>query len=159
MKQKELSGWLKAIVILGAVCVLFLGSVIAPSYGLGFSAGNPGLAHMFWPCLIFIWISMVPVCVVLVLVWQIAGEIGRDNSFCYKNAARLRTVGIMALTDTVLYMSGCAYLALTNMLHISVFLLIVGVVSIGAAMTVAAATMSHLIRNAADLKSENDLTI
>jgi len=159
LKQKELSTWLKAIVVLGTACVILLAGVIAPEYGREFAAGNPELAYMFWPCLVFIWISAVPVCAALVLVWQIAVEIGRDNSFCHRNAERLRMIGILALSDTLLYIVGGTYLAMTNMLHISVFLLIVGIVSIGAALTVAAAALSHLTRKAADLKSENDLTI
>ncbi len=93
------------------------------------------------------------------LVWQIAAEIGRDNSFCHKNAERLRLISFLALTDTVLYIASGFYLALANILPISVFLLIVGIVSIGIALTVASAALSHLTQKAADLKSENDLTI
>ncbi|NCB52241.1 MAG: DUF2975 domain-containing protein [Clostridia bacterium] len=159
MKQKELSGWLKSIVILGALCAVFLGVVIAPKYGYDFAEVSPELAYMLWPCLIFVWVSIVPVAAALVLVWQIAAEIGRDNSFCHKNAERLRMICIMALSDTLLYIAGGIYLALANILHISIFLLIVGIVSIGAALTVTAAALSHLTRKAADLKSENDLTI
>ena len=159
MKQKELSGWLKAIVGLGALCALFLGIVIAPEYGNKFALVSPELSYTLWPCLVFVWISIVPVAVALVLTWQIASEIGRDNSFCHKNAERLRLICVMALTDTLLYIVGGIYLALSNLLHISIFLLIVGIVSVGAALTVAAAALPHLTRKAADLKSENDLTI
>lgn len=159
MKQKELSGWLKAIVILGTLCALFLGIVIAPEYGYEFTEVCPELAYLLWPCLIFVWISIIPVAVALALVWQIALAIGRDNSFSHKNVERLRLICIMSLTDTLLYIAGGIYLALSNILHISIFLLIVGIVSVGAAITVAAAALSHLTRKAADLKSENDLTI
>lgn len=159
MKQKELADCLKGVVALGAVCVLFLGGVVAPEMGAELALGNPALAYMYWPCLIFIWVSAVPVCAALVLVWGIASEIRRDNSFCYKNAARLRAVSLLALGDTLFYLAGTGYLAASQMLHVGILILSAGVMAVGAAITVAAAALSHLTKKAADLKSENDLTI
>lgn len=159
MKQKELSVYLRAIVILGAFCVLMLGGLIAPELGREFAQGNPEIAYMFWPCLIFIWITAVPVTVTLVLVWLIAVEIGRDNSFCLENAARLRTISLLAAIDTVLYFLAAAVLAGLKMLHISIFILISGIIAVGAACIITAAALSHLTRKAADLKADSDLTI
>ena len=155
MKQKELSVWLR----LGALCVLFLALVFVPSVGQDIAGENPNLAPAYLPCLIFFWVTTVPVYAFIVLVWLIAVDIGRDNSFCRKNADRLRACSLLALLDTVLYLLAAVVLAYFHLLHIS--LIIGGVVlcAIGSAVSVCCAALSHLTRKAADMQSENDLTI
>ena len=113
----------------------------------------------YLPCLIFFWVTTIPVYAFIVLVWLIAVEIGRDNSFCRKNADRLRACSLLALLDTVLYLLAAVVLAYFHLLHIS--LIIGGVVlcAIGSAVSVCCAALSHLTRKAADMQSENDLTI
>ena len=161
MKQKELSVWLRIILALGALCVLFLALVFVPSVGQDIAGENPNLAPAYLPCLIFFWVTTIPVYAFIALVWLIAVEIGRDNSFCRKNADRLRACSLLALLDTVLSLpldrvSPEAYF---HLLHIS--LIIGGVVlcAIGSAVSVCCAALSHLTRKAADMQSENDLTI
>ena len=53
MKQKELSRWMKAIVVLGFICVLFLDAVWVPELGKDLAGNTPELQRMFWPCLIY----------------------------------------------------------------------------------------------------------
>ena len=143
MKQKELSRWMKAIVVLGKDL-----------------AGNtPELQRMFWPCLIYFWISTIPVMVFMALVWKMATEIGRDNSFCMKNALRLRTCSLLAAADTLYYIIGGVVLLSMNLLHIGIAIIGLGVCAVGAAISVLCAALSHLTRKAADMRSENDLTI
>lgn len=159
MKQKELSIWIRIIVILAAVCVAILGCFVAPEIGSILVELNPDYASFYWPCLIFIWITAIPVCAFLLMVWQIATDIGRDKSFCHANARRLKVCCILALTDTLLYICGGIVLGLTNALHFSVLFIIVTLVSVGFVITVCCAALSHLTRKAADLQSENDLTV
>ena len=106
MKQKELARWMKVIVVLGFLCVLFLDAIWVPELGRDLAWNTPNLKVMFWPCLIYFWISTIPVMVFMALVWQMATEIGRDNSFCMKNALRLRTCSLLAAADTVYYIIG-----------------------------------------------------
>ena len=152
MKQKELSRWMKAIVVLGFICVLFLDAVWVPELGKDLAGNTPELQHMFWPCLIYFWISTIPVMVFMALVWKMATEIGRDNSFCMKNALRLRTCSLLAAADTLYYIIGGVVLLSMNLLHIGIAIIGLGVCAVGAAL-------SHLTRKAADMRSENDLTI
>lgn len=159
MKQRELSVWIKITAVLGAVCVLFLGGVIAPDIGREFAVSNPDFAHMYAPCLGFIWLTALPVLAVAVCAWLIGGEIGRDNSFCLENAARLRFCCFMAVTDTALYLIGGIVLASLHALHIGIALLILGICAVGVACTVLFASLSHLTARAAAMQSENDLTI
>ena len=130
-----------------------------PSFDFLFFGLSPNLKVMFWPCLIYFWISTIPVMVFMALVWQMATEIGRDNSFCMKNALRLRTCSLLAAADTVYYIIGGVVLLSMNLLHIGIAIIGLGVCAVGAAISVLCAALSHLTRKAADMRSENDLTI
>ena len=46
-----------------------------------------------------------------------------------------------------------------NLLHIGIAIIGLGVCAVGAAISVLCAALSHLTRKAADMRSENDLTI
>ena len=161
MKQKELSLWLRAIVILGAVCVLALGVGITAHLQLLWlhAYEYPDLVLPSRWLAVPLWISVVPVGWFLALVWQMAGEIGRDNSFCMENARRLKTCAALALTDTVLYAVAGPVLTLTGQLPGRTLAAVVLIVAVGLAMAVCCAALSHLTRKAAELKQENDLTI
>lgn len=154
MKQKELARWLRAIVLLGAACVLALGVGITAHLWLGMGEELPSR----WLA-VPLWISVVPVGWFLALVWQMAGEIGRDNSFCMENARRLKTCAALALADTVLYALVGPAMTLAGQLPGRTLAVVVLIVAVGLAMAVCCAALSHLTRKAAELKLENDLTI
>ena len=89
--------------------------------------------------------------------WQICTEIGRDNSFCHKNASRLSGIGFCALVDT----GYCAVGTVTLEILVGSPIWVTGlmVCTVGLAIALAAFLLSHLVLKAADMKSENDLTI
>ena len=87
--------------------ILFL-AVMAAVYYIGIFPGtiremgaqNVGTAWLVTPGIVAVSISAAPIAIALVLFWQICTEIGRDNSFCHKNASRLTGIGFCALVDT-----------------------------------------------------------
>lgn len=159
MGQRELSIWLRAVVILVFLCCLFLGGLAGTELVDELVMAKPAYENLYLPGLIFFWVTLLPVIAALVLAWRIFTEIGRDNSFCEKNALRLRGISRLALLDTLLYIACAAVLACLRLLHPGFFLMFLAVVFVGIAMTITSASLSHLTRKAADLKSENDLTI
>lgn len=102
-------------------------------------------------------ISAIPIAIALVLFWRICTEIGRDNSFCHKNARWLSGIGFCAMLDT----GYCAVGTVTIELLVGspIWLLGMGVCVVGLAIAMAAFLLSHLVLKAADMKAENDLTI
>ena len=159
MKQSELSKWLKVIAAVAALCCVALGAYIMPLLGDDVVQQFPEYRNMYWPCLVFFWVTELPVLAALVCAWQIFTQIGRDNSFCMENAARLRTVSRLAILDTVLYVLAAVALAVLKLLHPSLLIADMAVVFVGLAVAVASAALSHLTQKAASLKDENDLTI
>ena len=158
MKQKELSVWLRAVVIIGwcacAMLAFFVGPWIARDLSL-----EPEFAYLAMPCLAVFWIGLAVAAIALWFAWRIFGEIGRDNSFCPENARRLRTISRLALADTVLCLLSMGALMLLHAMHPGVFLLMLLIAAVGGGFTVAAAALSHLTSKASALQDENDLTI
>ena len=159
MKQKELSRWLRVVVVIGWIACLLLSVWIMPALARESAEGIPELAYLEWPCLAVFWLGMVPVILALWFGWKIFVEIGRDNSFCRDNARRLHIISALALADTLLCLLSMIILILLNALHPGIFLLMLFIAVAGAGVTAAAAVLSHLTLKAVNLQDENELTI
>jgi hypothetical protein len=159
MKQKELAKWLRIIIVFAALTGAFLSFVIAPALGREAVLMNPELEYMYWPCLIFIWITAVPFYFSLYKGWLICQEISNDNSFCQENAQRLKEISKLALSECILYSVAMIILFVLNLLHPSILLMTLFIIFVGISIAVVSAAISHLVEKASELKKENDLTI
>jgi uncharacterized membrane protein len=159
LKQKELSVWLKAVLVLLAASCLVLAFLIVPEQADELVTAHPEYRDCFLPCLIFVEATFLPVFAALILAWQIFSDIGRDSSFSAKNALRLRSMSRLALLDTVFYVIGAVVLLAQDLLNFDILFVIICIVFMGFCFTVACAALSHLTKKAAEMKSENDLTI
>lgn len=159
MKQKELSRWLQAIVIVCWVLCAVMGFLVAPWVFRQIAEADPARAWLTPMRLIVFWVALVPVIVALGLGFRIFGEIGRDNSFCPENARRLKIISYLAAGDTILVLLYSLALLPMNALYPAQMLLHLGILFVGVAVTVASAALSHLTHKAAVLQDENELTI
>ncbi len=159
MKQKELSRWLRAVVVVGWIACLLLAWPVAPKLAQDAAADVPELAYLAGPCLALLWLGLAVIAAALWFAWRIFAEIGRDNSFCRENARRLRVISFLALADTILCIVAILALLALRALHPGVFLLMLLIAAVGAGIAVAAAALSHLTLKAALLQAENDLTV
>ena len=159
MEQKTLAKWLKIILIgigLGGLVVFFF---IIPSFGVSMMQEYPEFSNRFWPWLIFLWACGIPCYAVLFFGWKIATNIGRDQSFSETNANHLKWIAYLAAGDGVLFFAGNLIMLLTNMSHPGIVLLSLLVVFAGVAVAVASGALSHLVKKAAVLQEQSDLTI
>lgn len=159
MKQATLARWLKAVLLCAALGALAVYGFILPALGQGIVAQNPEFFGYYWPWLIFLWATGVPCCIAFVLGWRIASRIGADRSFSQENAADLKWISILAALDSGYFFLGNVVFLLLNMHQPGVLLLALIVVLIGAAISIAAAVLSHLVQKAAGLQEQSDLTI
>lgn len=159
MKQTELVKWLKIIIVFAALLGLFLCFVLAPNIGKDTAAMYPEVDYMFWPCLIFIWITAIPFYIALYKGWLMCKEISKDNSFCLDNAKRLKDIGKLALFESIFYFVGMIILLNMNLLHPSIFFMMVFIIFVGISIGIVSFALSHLVEKASELKDENDLTI
>lgn len=159
MEQKHLSKWLKLILIGVGICGLIMYAFVIPMYGLGVRAKYPEFSNRFWPWLIFIWVSGIPCFMVLKFAWNISTNIGKDQSFTERNASLLKLISIVSLADAGFFFIGNIVLLLLNMSHPGVVIASVAIVFVGVAVAVASAVLSHLVKKAASLQEQSDLTI
>ena len=159
MKQKGLSRWLKAIIIGVGVCGLVILFAVIPQTGFDMAILYPEFSWCFWPWLIFLWMTGIPCFAVLVLGWKIASNIGKDRSFTLENAGYLKWIAwIMAVDSAFFFIVNIIY-GLLGMNHPGILIMSVLVTFAGVIVTVVAAVLSHLVRKAADLQEQSDLTI
>lgn len=159
MDQKTLSKWLKTILVGIALCAVAVYGWIIPSMGRSIKMANPEFAYCYWPWLIFIWMTAIPCFGVIGLAWRISTNIGLDRSFTDENALLLKWIAVLAAGDGAFFFAGNAVFAFLNMNHPGVLLASLAVVFTCIAVSVAAAALSHLIKKAAVLQEQSDLTI
>lgn len=159
MSQKSLSKWLKGIIAGMAVCGAIIYLYLIPVWGRDLVEANPEFSNCYIPWLAVLLISAIPCYLGLYFGWKIAAEIGKDNSFSMENALYLKNISILAALDSVYFFVANLVLMIINMNHPGIFLISLLVVFAGIAVTVAAAALSHLVKKAADIKAENELTI
>ncbi len=165
MQQKTLVSWLKAILVLFGLLFAVLLFLVVPFMGQQAISRTKEAAFLFWPCLVFIWILGIPICLMLREAWHVCCRIGAGRPFCPDNARSFVAIGQYSLLDCGLLFFGNVMLAAICLLRrlpvyppavpiFSFFLIFIGL-----AVAVAAATLSHLIYKASDLNEENQLTI
>ncbi|MBR3963292.1 MAG: DUF2975 domain-containing protein [Oscillospiraceae bacterium] len=160
MTQKNLSTWLKAVIIgtgFFGIAVFFL---IIPAYGKSLASTAPEFAYCYWPWQIFLWLCSLPCFVSLVFGWKIAKNIGNDNSFSFENAKNLKIISCLAAGDSAFFFLGNWALLFMNMSHPGVAIIFAPlVIFVGIAVAVVCAALSHLVYKSAVMQAENDLTI
>lgn len=159
MEQRTLVQWLKFLVLFAGVCGAVLCAGVLPLAGKHLAAQYPEFAYCYLPWLIFLWLLAAPCFGALILAWKIFGNIQRDCSFCEENADYLRRVSYLAAADAGLLFLGNILFLLLNMNHPSVLLFSLLIVVLGIAASVASAVLSHLVKKAALLQEQSDLTI
>ena len=159
MKQSTLAKWLKIVLVGVGICGIVGYAWVIPSFGQSLVRDNPEFAYCYYPWLIFLWATAVPCYIALALGWRIASNIGEDRSFSMDNAKLLKWIAYLAVGDAgFFFVMNVLYLFL-GMSHPGVTLVSLIVVFAGIAVSVAAATLSHLVHKAAELQEQSDLTI
>lgn len=159
MKQTTLAAWLKAILLGMGVCGLGVYAGAIPVLGESVVAEYPEFRRCYLPWLGLIWATAVPCFLALGCGWRIAGNIGRDRSFTVTNARLLRWISVLAVLDAAVFFAGNLIYLLLDMNHPGIVLFSLMVSFAGVAIAVASAALSQLVRRAAALQDQSDLTI
>lgn len=159
MEQKNLSKWIKFVIIGVGICGLVIYALVIPMLGSELKTSYPEFSNRFWPWAFFIWVSGIPCYIVLVFAWKISSNIGNDRSFTEQNAHYLKLISVIAVVDTMFFFAGNIVLLLFDMSHPGIVIASLLVDFIGVAIAIAAAALSHLVKKAAVLQEQSDLTI
>lgn len=150
---------MKLAALAAALIGLLAAFVFLPMLASALLEEFPAYQKWYWPCLIYGWAVLAPGFAGLWEFWKICVEIGRDNSFSQKNARTLFRICLLALTMAALLAVGVAALCLLGMGLPALLIAMLGFAAACALVALLANALAQLVRRAAAIKSENDLTI
>lgn len=158
MKQVS-TFFLKIAVFLLGIPVLAFGI-----YGLTWLAKNPvnpDYAHILYPIVIGIYVTVIPYFIALFQAFKLLSYIDKSHAFSELSVKALKNIKFCAMTIIGLYVVILPFVYVVAELDDAPGLIIVGMLPIFASLVIAvfAAVLQKLLKEAIDIKSENDLTV
>ncbi|MCM3691003.1 DUF2975 domain-containing protein [Neobacillus niacini] len=122
---------------------------------------NPDYAYMLYPIVIGMYVSAIPFFVALYQAFKLLSHIDKNQAFSELSVIALKNIKICAMTISGLYLVILPFVFLIAELDDAPGLVIIGMVPVFASMVIAvfAAVLQRLLKEAIDIKSENDLTV
>lgn len=147
-----------AVFLIGAP-VLALG--VFGIYYLLKNPANPDYAHILYPIVIGMYISIVPFFGALWQAFKLLNYIDKNQAFSDLSVAALKKMKLFAMIISGLYVIVLPFIAMVAELDDAPGLIIIGMVPIFAPFVIAvfAAVLQRLLQEAINIKSENDLTV
>ncbi|MCU0097552.1 DUF2975 domain-containing protein [Bacillus sp. OR9] len=109
--------------------------------------------------IVFIWITGIPFFITLVLGWQICSDIGYDQAFTLENADRLRRISSLLMLESGLYIFALLYLLISGDYNTNILMLLLPTLFFAIVISIFTSMLSYLVRNACEIKQDNELTI
>jgi hypothetical protein len=151
--------FLKIAVILIGIPILALSIFGLP--WLANNPANPDYAHMLYPIVVGMYVSVIPFFAALYQAFKLLSYIDKNQAFSELSVKALKNIKFCALTISGLYVVILPFVFLVAQQDDAPGLIIVGMVPTFASMVIAvfAALLQKLLKDAIDIKSENDLTV
>jgi len=151
--------FLRIAVILMGIPVLALGIVAIP-----WLMNNPvstSYSHLLYPIIIGMYVSTIPFFVALYQAFKLLIYIDKNKAFSYLSVKALKNIKFCALIICSVYVIALPFVFLVAELDDAPGLVIVGMVPSFASLVIAvfAAVLQRLLKEAIDLKEENDLIV
>jgi uncharacterized RDD family membrane protein YckC len=122
---------------------------------------NPDFAHILYPIVIGMYVSVIPFFVALYQAFKLLSYIDKNQAFSELSVKALKNIKICAMTISGLYVVILPFVYLVADLDDAPGLIIIGMVPIFASLVIAvfAAVLQRLLQEAIYIKSENDLIV
>lgn len=120
---------------------------------------SANLKTLYTPFVAFIWVTTVPFFIALFLGWSICTDISFDQAFTAKNAERLKIISFLSMIEGILYTSALFFIFKFETYSINSLIILVIILFFSVIISVFTSMLSHLVRNASEIKQDNDLTI
>ncbi|KJS23600.1 MAG: membrane protein [Clostridiaceae bacterium BRH_c20a] len=119
------------------------------------------LAYFLYGILIVMYISAIPFFVTLYQAFRLLSYIDKNKAFSELSVRALRNIKFCALTISVLYLISMPFFFLIGEIDDAPGVIVIGMVLTFAPMVIAvfAAILQKLLKDAIDIKNDNDLTI
>ena len=156
MKQKKICRWLKGLtVLLGTMGVAFFGGVTV----LAFYMRQQNPQDPVWSFVFFSWYTAVLSYGVLFQYLNVCTQIGRDNSFSLENVRSFHRMAMLGVAAGAGYLVRMVYLIAAGGFRWPAFLYNLALILLSVVFVTLCEALSQLVRNAYEVKRENELTI
>ncbi|MGS2778728.1 DUF2975 domain-containing protein [Robertmurraya sp. GLU-23] len=122
---------------------------------------NADFDHILYPILVGMYVSVIPFFGALYQAFKLLSYIDKNEAFSELSVKTLQKIKFCALTFSGLYVAVLPFVFVVAELDDAPGLVIVGMVPVFASLVIAvfAAVLQRLLKEAIDIKSENDLTV
>jgi hypothetical protein len=151
--------FLKIAVVLIGIPILVLCILGVP--WLINNPANPNYAHLLYPILICMYVSVIPFFIALYQALRLLSYIDKNKAFTESSVKALKNIKFCAFTISILYAAAMPFIFGVADKDDAPGLVLFGLVFVFAPVVIAifAAVLQMLLRNAIDIKKDNDLTI
>jgi hypothetical protein len=124
-------------------------------------AAGSELAYLIYGILVVMYVSAIPFFVALYQAIRLLSYIDKNNAFSELSVKALKNIKYCATTITILYVAGMPLFYLMGEKDDAPGVILIGMMFVFAPLVIAvfAAVLQKLLKNAIDIKSENDLTV
>ncbi|WP_284645541.1 DUF2975 domain-containing protein [Paenibacillus silviterrae] len=153
--------FLKAAVILIGIPVLAMCIFLVPEIGSFAAELYPDIAYMNELVYIDLYAMTIPFYFALYQAFQLLNYIDKNKAFSELSVRALKNIKFCAITISSLFVLGMPLFYLMAEKDDAPGIIVIGLVMIFASMVIAvfAAVLQMLLKEAIDIKSENDLTV
>ncbi|WP_057915526.1 DUF2975 domain-containing protein [Peribacillus muralis] len=153
--------FLKIAVILIGLPVLALCIFLVPEIARFAVELFPNIPFLNVLVFIYMYVTAIPFYVALYQALKLLSYIDKNKAFSGLSVMALKKIKYCAMTISSLYVVGMPFFYFMAELDDAPGIIVIGLVIIFASMVIAvfAAVLQRLLKNAIDIKSENDLTV
>ncbi|QWU45668.1 MULTISPECIES: DUF2975 domain-containing protein [Bacillus] len=153
--------FLKTAIILIGIPVLALCIFLVPNIGNYAAELYPDIAYIKYLILINLYATVLPFYFALYQAFKLVSFIDKGNAFSKLSVRALKKIKNCAVTISILYVVGMPLFYLVAERDDAPGIIILGMLMIFASLVIAvfAAVLQRLLKDAIDIKSENDLTV
>jgi hypothetical protein len=160
MKQVTIL-FLKIAVILMGIPVLAFGIFLVPDIADFAAELYPDMAYIKYLVFIDLYASAIPYYLALYQAFLLLCYIEKNKAFSDLSVKALKMIKYCAITITILYVAGLPLFYLVGEKDDAPGVIVIGLIMVFASMVITffAAILQMLLKEAIDIKSDNDLTI
>ncbi|MGM0838042.1 MAG: DUF2975 domain-containing protein [Bacillota bacterium] len=159
--MKRETFFLKFVVVLMGLPVLALCIFVLPEIAEFFAELNPKLDFLQYPFLIGLYVTAIVFFAALYQTLKLLSYIDKNEAFSELSVRALKIIKYCAITISAFYVVFMPIIYLMAEVDDAPGMILIGMVIIFGCMVIAvfAAVLQKLLKNAIDIKSENDLTV
>lgn len=153
--------FLKIALVLIGIPILALCIFLVPKIANYSAELFPNIAYIKYIVFIYLYVTAIPFYFALYQAFKLLSYIDKNKAFSSLSVRALKNIKYCAVTISIFYAAGMPVFYLMVEIDDAPGIIVIGLIIIFASMVIAvfAAVLQKLLKEAIDIKSENDLTV